>query len=224
MSSCVVIHNKNIKTMKNTTIFIFWSCAIFTLFSCGVKRFIAPPFTDLDRILKLRSGQNVEAVNNTLGIKPHDIVHCYKTGSKILIFNYRLKDRNMVLASRSANQVVHSAEAQKDGENWYNLNYKELFLLFRDDTLSGIYGERMFSEGSYLELAHDKFAFGDTSLTVEGKMQSGNTDYQFLYNAYQERNATKERAVLQEDETRKKRLEGLRKAVLGLLVVTAIIL
>jgi len=211
--------------MKNTfnfTLLVF--SVLFLLSSCKVSRYIAPPFTDVDKIMKLRSGIGLSEVNTTLGIKPYDIIHSYETGSKILIFNYRVKDRNMVLASRTANRTIHSEEAQKEGETWYNTNHKEIYLLFKNDTLSGIYGERMFSEGAYLEMVHERLAFEEIRPKTNNVDLAHDRDYLFLQNVYQERSALKEKAMLQEDEEVKKRRKILTYgAGLALLTLLSLI-
>ncbi len=194
----------------NTSIFLL-TIAI-SLTSCGVNRYIAPPFTDVEKILKLKSGASISEVNSILGIKPYDVVHCFETGSKMLVFNYRVKDRSMPLAARSARQATHSEEAQRGGEDWYNANHKELFLLFKNDTLSGVYGERMFGDGSYLELIHDKLTADNGGSTLNGKTSFQEGDYLFLQNTHLERQSLKEKATLEEDENIQKRRKILRYA------------
>lgn len=173
--------------------------------------------------MKLKSGIGLSDVSTTLGIKPYDIIHSFETGSKILIFNYRVKDRNMVLAYRTAQRTIHSEEAQREGEPWYNTNHKELFLLFKNDTLSGIYGERMFSEGAFLEMAHERLAFEEIKPNSGSSNSLHDRDYLFLQNVWQERIAIKEKAILEEDENVKKRRKMLGYAGISALFILGIL-
>jgi hypothetical protein len=206
--------------MKISTFFTFLLLTLLSLTSCSVNRFIAPPFTDLDRILKLKSGLKEGDVSATLGIKPYDIIHSFKTGSKILIYNYRVKDRSMPLAARSARIATHSEESQRGGEEWYNTNYKELYLLFKNDTLAGVYGERMFGEGAFLEVAHLDLGGGKSMNSQNKEVQKSNdNDYLFLQNAYYERSNMKEKTILEEDQTVKKRRQILTYIAAGAAVL-----
>lgn len=193
-----------------------------SLSSCMVNRYIAPPFTSLDKILQLKQGQSVDDVSNTLRIRPYDIVHSHENGSMILIYNYRVKDRNLPVPSRAANQMIHSEEGQREGEEWYNTAHKELFLLFKNDTLHGVYGERVFSEGSFLE-TFDK-RLGETGMARDSNYYVSESDALFLQNTYLHRYNDKQEATLEEDQTIKKRRQVLSYIGVGVAALLAGIL
>lgn len=166
----------------------FISC----LTSCAISKYVAPPFTDLDKILQIQHGQTAREVSETLKIRPYDVVYSHDKGRMILIYNYRVKDRRMILPTKTAGQVIHSEDAQRKGDLWYNTNYRELYVLFQDDKVRGIYGEDVLAIGAQVE-------------TMDKRLNGGtNEDLAFASSVYQERYNRKS-AELSEDEAAKKR-------------------
>lgn len=188
-----------------------------SLSSCVVNRYVAPPFTNLEMIMQLEPGQSVKEVSDKLRIPPYDIAHSHENGSMILIYNYRVKDRNMTVPARAARQMIHGEEGQRDGELWYNMAHRELFLLFKNDTLHSIYGEKVFSEGSYLE-AFDK-RLGGTGMARDTNYYASDSDALFLQNTYLRRYDSKKEGTLEEDETVKKRRQILSYVGIGAAVL-----
>lgn len=167
--------------------------AIFSfLTSCATSKYDAPPFTDLDKILELKPGQTVKDVSETLKIKPYDVVYSHDKGKMVLIYNYRVKDRRMALPTKTAGQVVHSEAAQRQGDVWYNENYKELYLLFQNNELKSIYGEDVLSVGGQVE-------------TMEDHLSGGKEDLEFASGVYQERYNRKITELSEDKEAKKRR-------------------
>lgn len=191
---------------------------LLLLNSCAVNRYIAPPFTDLDKILKLDPGMSVTQVSDLLLIEPYDIIHSYETGNTILVYNYRVKDRNLPVPSRVAQQIIHSEDGQRDGDPWYNTNYLELYLSFSHDTLKGVYGERTFMEGTYLEMIEGNIAFSDGESSTDAK--TIDKDYLFLQNLYRERSSFKRAGQIQGDEVLSRRRKLLQN---GLLIAAGLV-
>lgn len=172
--------------------------------SCSVSKYVAPPFTDIDKILELQPGQTVKEVSETLKIKPYDVVYSHDKGKMILIYNYRVKDRKMPLPTRTAEQTMHSESAQRQGELWYNNNYRELYILFQDDKLKGIYGEEVLAVGAQVETM-DAYLDGEGGIAdASGKKTSANEDLLFASSVYKERYDRKS-AQLDEDKQAKQR-------------------
>lgn len=118
--------------MKRTKQICFALLGVFLLSAC--TRYIAPPFTDVTKITQLKAGMKVKQVSDILGIDPYDIYYQQETGAQILSFNYRLKNRVM-----NVYQTVNVAEvgrqtsdedSQKEGEIYYDKNYKTIYVLF----------------------------------------------------------------------------------------------
>lgn len=187
--------------------------------SCGsVKRFVAPPFTDVDKILELKPGQTVEEVSEILRVPPYDVVHSYESQSMVLVYNYRLKDRTFVVPSRAVDNVTHNPDSQREGELWYNNNYREIFLLFNEGKLKSIFGERAFSEGVLIEALDD----GVIAEQLKGDDLNA-AEYLFLHDAYDTHRAYKESVKLDDDTRlteRKKLMEKVGLVVAALLGLT----
>jgi hypothetical protein len=101
--------------MKNLIYFL--SIVLFT----ACSRWIAPPYSNVEKLSGIRTGMSLPEVNNTLGIEPYDI---YFKGNNdyIVIYSYRVKDRLMVM-SGDFNNTIHSDISQNNGKDWYGDNY-----------------------------------------------------------------------------------------------------
>jgi len=189
--------------------------------SCAISKYVAPPFTDVDKILELKHGQSAKAVAEVLKIKPYDIVYAHDKGKVLLIYNYRVKDRRMVLPTKTAGQVIHSEEAQRQGDLWYNKNYRELYLLFEDDKLGGIFGEEVLAAGAQIETM-DAILDGRGTATDSPKTAT-HEDIAFARSVYQEREQRKS-AELSEDQAAKNRRNILigGGSIIGLLLFNII--
>ncbi|MEO1516810.1 MAG: hypothetical protein AAFV95_17445 [Bacteroidota bacterium] len=196
-----------------------WTTLYFVIIfsSCGASRFIAPPYTDVDKIVRLETGLNLNEVSEILKIRPYDIVYAHDTRRKLLVYNYRVRDRNLAVASRSANQVVHTEDGQRQGERWYDGITRELYILFKNDTLSGIYSERFASELAYMERLGDQES--QSSLTYAGSEEYAqaiaNGDIGFLHRVFSSRFQGGTGGEIREDEFLKRRRKTLRWVAIG---------
>lgn len=118
--------------MRNLT----FGLLLLFLCSCSTTKWVAPPYTSVNEMSKLKKGMSIEQVNSVLGIPPYDLYTIQEDGSTILLYNYRLKDRR---ASMSADDFTfqHKEEAQKAGEPWYG-EASIVFVLFKDGKLSSL--------------------------------------------------------------------------------------
>jgi hypothetical protein len=169
--------------------------------SCKLSKYTAPHFTDLDKILALKPGLSLNEVNDVLKIKPYDIVYSHDKSKMLLIYNYRVKDRRMGLPTSTADQVMHSEDAQRQGEIWYNANYRELFILFEGEKLKSIYGEEVLSSAKSI-VSMDSYLNGER--VQAGVQGTNNTDLLFANSVYQDR-VDKKKTQLEEDKQAKKR-------------------
>src|SRR6056297_2127898 len=98
---------------------IFIISALIIITSCS--RWIAPPYTNVDKLSTVKIGMNLQQVNNQLGIEPYDV---YFRGDNdfIVIYNYRVKDRLMKV-SGDYNNTIHSEISQTNGGDWYGQKY-----------------------------------------------------------------------------------------------------
>ncbi len=110
---------------------------MWLMISCN--RYIAPVFTDVDRISQLKPGMKLRQVVDLLGIEPYDIYHMQGDGSMLLSFNYRTKLRRMKIPTLNQdefNRQTTNDESQTAGEIFYDKDYKVLYVIIRDGELS----------------------------------------------------------------------------------------
>ena len=204
--------------LKVPTFFAF----LISLTSCAISKYSAPPFTDLDKILELKPDQTLKEVNDVLKIKPYDVVYSHDKGKMILIYNYRVKDRRMGLPTKTATQVMHSENAQRQGDVWYNINYRELFVLFQNGKIKSIYGEEALSGAGQIEMLEAYLNGNQNPNGTPPREAYRNEDLLFARNVYQERNNRKN-TELSEDKAAKKRrnllLGGTAVLIVGIMQI-----
>ncbi len=127
-----------IKFILNLSVLIL----LMGIVSCSSSRFVvAPPFTNVNNISNLKTGQTFEEVNQVLGIPAYDIL--YSSGKDFLCFyNYRILDRKINIDAPSAHNTlmstVHeeslsSEKAQIMGEAFYS-EWRRVYINFKDVT------------------------------------------------------------------------------------------
>lgn len=106
---------------------LFISMVLFTA-SCS-NTWIAPPFTDSEKIIGLKSSMTIDKVSDQLGIPPFDVYHIKDDGSTVVVYNYRLKNRKVAIVSENK---MHNEESQTAGKLWYSKESSLLYVLFKD--------------------------------------------------------------------------------------------
>ncbi len=115
---------------------------------------IAPPYTDVDKILNVRPGMTISEVNLTLGIDPYDIYYIYADGSFILVYNYRLKDR-MMDESTIDNVAITSELAQTVGEPIYRDYSSRLYVKFKESIVQSLITDAGKENAEYILLVEN---------------------------------------------------------------------
>jgi outer membrane protein assembly factor BamE (lipoprotein component of BamABCDE complex) len=135
-------------TMKKKPLLII--AILIMIASCN--RYVAPVFTDVDRISQLRNGMKLKQVVDILGIDPYNIYHMQENGSMLVTFNYRLKMRKMVVPTFNVDEFSRQTtndDSQTSGEVFYSKDYKILYALIKDGdmvsftTTEGVNGSEM---------------------------------------------------------------------------------
>lgn len=120
--------SKNVKTAYLAVII----SVIFA--SCG--KYIAPEYTNVDQLIKVRKGMTITKVNEVLGIQPFDLQMVQDDGGTVLVYNYRVKDRRAKVTG-TYDKFVKSEAAQKSGMDWYG-DPSRVYILFEDDKMAGL--------------------------------------------------------------------------------------
>jgi hypothetical protein len=145
--------------MYNTLLkkFLFLGIPLI-LFSCAQSKIlVAPPFTDVDKISKLESGQSKGKVAELLGITPYDVLYL-SDGNVVYFYNYRLLDRKLEVDNSRENiekkaKTLSSNESQTIGEPFYS-QWKRLYVCFKNNALSHFITDSGLEDANYLELVN----------------------------------------------------------------------
>ncbi len=112
--------------------------SISLLVGCASRTgWIAPPYTNVDKILNVQPGMTLSEVNQTLGIDPFDVYYIYADGSFILVYNYRLKYR-MMDESIIDKERITSEQAQTVGEPIYPDYSSRLYVKFKNNIVQSL--------------------------------------------------------------------------------------
>jgi len=123
--------NKSLYNAKTALVAV----TIGVLFS-SCTSFIAPAYTSVDELIKVRKGMSMEKVNGVLGIDPFDIYSIQDDGGTVLVYNYRLKDRRAKVSGNIL-EFSKTEAAQKSGIPWYG-EASRAYILFEDDKMAGL--------------------------------------------------------------------------------------
>jgi len=108
---------------------------IVMLSTISCSRWIAPPYTNVDKLSNIQIGATLQQVNNELGIEPYDVYYKGKEDF-IVIYNYRVKDRIMKVSNDYEN-TIHSDISQTNGSEWYGEKYF-CYIYFKDKKVKSI--------------------------------------------------------------------------------------
>jgi hypothetical protein len=150
--------------MKQRFLFLF---LFLPLIFGSCSRWIAPPYTSVDKMLRLEKGMNPNQVNETLGIKPYNILH-RNDSTAVLEFHYRLKDRDLNNITNYAD-FIHQEKSQVGGKNWFTKPSK-FYLLYEGNTLSTLITENGLENSDYLLLKNNNLMLVSQSDLVDFKL------------------------------------------------------
>jgi hypothetical protein len=144
------------------TKFTFHYVCVFLLVllaGCSQSKFVvAPPFTNVDKISKIETGQSKEDINTTLGIKPFDILYL-NDGNFMCYYNYRLEERRINIDNSSKNRdtgsgaTLSSDEAQTAGEPFYT-EWRRVYINFKDNKVTHYTTDAGLEGANYIQLVN----------------------------------------------------------------------
>lgn len=121
---------------------MFTSCATW----------VAPSYTSVDKMLRVEKGMTPEQVDETLGVKPYNMLH-RNDSTALFEYHYRIKDRDINNIS-DPNEFMHTEESQKVGEPWYT-NPSKFYVLFEQDRFATLITETGLKNSDYLLLRNN---------------------------------------------------------------------
>lgn len=126
---------------------------LIPLLAGSCSKWIAAPYTSVDRMLSLEKGMSRAEVDTTLGIPPYNLLH-RNDSTLILEYHYRLKEREVKgISVRSS--FTHEEGSQTVGDPVYT-RASRLYLLFDDRGYVSLTTERGLENADYLLLKnHD---------------------------------------------------------------------
>lgn len=140
--------------MRNLILFTFLIGLLST--SCVTPKWVAPPFTDVGKIINVKQGMTIQQTNKMLGIEPYDMYNIQETGSTILIYHYRAKQRIADLTAdfdgNKKTAIYSNEEYQTKGKPYYNNEYSLVYILFEDDKVVSLMTDQGRSDAEYLLL------------------------------------------------------------------------
>jgi hypothetical protein len=136
-------------------------CLVLVMISagCNMSKFVvAPPFTDVEKIGKVEIGKSYDEVNQSLGIKPYDVLYL-NDGNQLYYYNYRLLERKInvtnsrIKAVKGTNDNLSSQVAQTFGEPFYT-EWRRLYVNFIDGKVANFTTDSGLKNANYIALVN----------------------------------------------------------------------
>ncbi len=129
---------------------------IILLGSCATMSKVAPPFTNVEKISKLKMGTTLSVVNSTLDIPPYNILSMQEDGSGIYAYNYRLLVRKATVPEGTdGDNLLHSEQYNTAGEPKYKDEIKTVIAVFKEGKLSAIHTTEGWDKAEYLMVVNN---------------------------------------------------------------------
>lgn len=132
------------------------------LSSCAT--YIAPTYTSVDKMLQIEKGMSSDKVDETLGIKPYNMLH-RNDSTSVFEYHYRLKDRDVNNIS-NYKKFIHLEQSQTGGKNWFTKPSK-FYVLYEDNRFSTLITENGLENSDYLLLKNNNLMLVSQSDLVE---------------------------------------------------------
>jgi len=143
------------KTLKNL---LAISIVLLFVGGCVTTKWIAPPYTSVEKILKIKQGMSINDVNSTLGIEPYNVYNLQEDGSSVLVYHYRTVQRRMTVPNNPTQkvEVIRGEErSQTEGAPWYDLDHSLVYILFNNGRVESLMTDQGRSDAEYLLLVNN---------------------------------------------------------------------
>jgi len=131
---------------------LFPALLLIPLFMGSCSKWIAPPYTSVDKMLGIEKGMTMDQVDAGLGIKPYNIIH-RNDSTAIFEYHYRLKDRDLNNIT-NFNKFIHLEPSQTGGNDWFDKPSK-FYVLYKDNKFSTLLTENGLNHSDYLLLKNN---------------------------------------------------------------------
>lgn len=129
--------------------FLYFFGALILLSGCSQNKFwVAPKFTDVNKIGTLKKGMTKSEVAQSLGVDAFDAFY-NDAGNEMFVYNYRLEERRVPVSNSGRyvnmdtaplDRTVNSESAQNAGTVYYT-DWRKLYITYQDDKLVNIITE-----------------------------------------------------------------------------------
>lgn len=145
--------------MKKLNLIFNLIVAGFLITSCSQSRFIvAPPFTDIEKISTIETGQSKDEVNKALGIQPYDLLYLNE-GDFLCYYNYRLVGRKVTIdnslknRTKGSGETLSSNKAQTAGEPFYT-EWRKIYINFKNGKVTHYTTDAGLRNSNYIQLVN----------------------------------------------------------------------
>lgn len=154
---------------------------------------IEPPYTSVDKMLKLEKGMNSANVEKILGVKPYNILH-NNDSTSIFEYHYRLKERDVSVNLNNSVDYMHVEESQIGGKERYT-KPSVFYLLYKQGEFTTIITDNGLKNADYLLLNNNNLILVTQSDLIKLNLLN-NTSVIHKINKLPKSNATFRHSIL----------------------------
>jgi len=113
---------------------------IGTLLFSSCAKLVAPPYSTVEKIVRINPGMTAAEVSSTLGIPPFDLYHMAGDGSTVHLYFYKVKERKNKGCSLLMKDYYSKEENLTVGNSYYTTE-KKLYVLFQNGKVASLVTE-----------------------------------------------------------------------------------
>lgn len=145
---------------KNATLSL---CVILMIVMSGCMKRLAPPYSTVEKIVRVTPGMSASEVSSTLGIPPYDVYHMAGDGSSVMSYWYKLKERKNTGCGTFekmglADPFYSKEENLSVGASYYTSEHK-LYVLYQNGKVSSLVTDAGQAESEELLILNNTIQF-----------------------------------------------------------------
>lgn len=110
------------------------------VFGTACTKLVAPPYSTVDKIVRINPGMTASEVSSTLSIPPFDVYHMAGDGSTVHLYFYKVKERKNKGCSLFMKDFYSKEENLTVGSSYYTKE-KKLYVLYQNGKVSSLVTE-----------------------------------------------------------------------------------